>query len=155
MARLVYPSTRRSDHVDDYHGTAVADPYRWLEDLNAPETADWIAAQNALTFDFLKQIPEQQQIRERLTALWDYPKLGAPFRHGAWYFQFRNTGLQNQDVLYVLSTPTDEGKVLIDPNTLSADGTVALTGLAVSWDARWIAYATSRSGSDWRSWHVR
>ena len=155
MARLVYPSTRRSDHVDDYHGTAVADPYRWLEDLNAPETADWIAAQNAVTFAYLKHIPEQKEIQERLTALWDYPKLGAPFRHGARYFQFRNTGLQNQDVLYGMESPTQDGRLLIDPNTLSADGTVALTGLAVSWDAKWIAYATSRSGSDWRSWHIR
>ncbi|MCU0520119.1 MAG: prolyl oligopeptidase family serine peptidase [Anaerolineae bacterium] len=155
MAGLAYPSTRRSDHVDDYHGTTVADPYRWLEDLNAPETADWIAAQNGLTFDFLRQIAERQKIRERLIALWDYPKLGAPFRYGQQYFQFRNTGLQNQDVLYAMETPTDEGRVLIDPNTLSTDGTVALTDLAISWDARWVAYATSASGSDWRSWHVR
>jgi prolyl oligopeptidase len=155
VVKLIYPDSRKCEHVDTYHGVQVADPYRWLEDLNAPETESWIAAQNAVTFDYLAAIPERDAIRERLTALWDYARVGAPFRRGDRYFQFRNAGLQNQDVLYVMETPTAEGRVLIDPNTLSADGTVALTGISVSWDGAWIAYATSASGSDWKSWHVR
>jgi prolyl oligopeptidase len=155
MSKLTYPESRRSDHVDLYHGMQVGDPFRWLEDLNAPETADWIEAQNALTFDYLARIPQRDAIRERLTALWDYAKVGAPFRRGDRYFQFRNAGLQNQDVLYVMDAPSAEGRVLIDPNALSEDGTVALTGVSVSWDGAWIAYATSASGSDWKRWHVR
>ncbi len=160
MMKLSYPQTPKCDQVDDYHGTQVADPYRWLENLNAPETESWIAAQNAVTFDYLAGIPERDAIRKRLTTLWDYAKVGAPFRRGGRYFQFRNTGLQNQDVLYVMVTPPSEGaaaegRVLIDPNSLSADGTVALTGVSVSWDGAWLAYATSVSGSDWKSWRVR
>lgn len=155
MDDLRYPETRRSDHIDTYHGTVVPDPYRWLEDLNASETQAWIAAQNALTFRYLASIPQRTSIRECLTALWDYPKVGAPFRRGERYFQLRNTGLQNQDVLYVMTSPTDEGRVLIDPNAFSQDGTVALTGLSVSWDGEWVAYATSGSGSDWKTWRVR
>ncbi|MGC9469859.1 MAG: prolyl oligopeptidase family serine peptidase [Anaerolineae bacterium] len=155
MEDLRYPETRRSDHIDTYHGIVVPDPYRWLEDLNASETQAWIAAQNALTFRYLASIPQRTSIRKRLTALWDYPKVGAPFRRGERYFQLRNTGLQNQDVLYVMTSPTDEGRVLIDPNAFSQDGTVALTGLSVSWDGEWVAYATSGSGSDWKTWRVR
>ncbi len=155
MPEYVVPPTRQCDQVDDYHGTLVADPYRWLEDLNSPETRAWIEAQNDVTFGYLGRLPTQEAIRERLTALWDYPRAGAPLRYGARYFQFRNSGLQNQDVLYVMDSPVDPGRLLINPNTLSSDGTVALTGLAVSRDARYVAYATSVSGSDWRSWHIR
>jgi prolyl oligopeptidase len=155
MAKLTYPQTRTGDHVDSYHGTPVPDPYRWLEDLNASETSVWIEAQNSLTFDYLGQLPGQREIRQRLTELWDYPKTGAPFRRGARYFQFRNSGLQNQDVLHTMQTPTDEGRIVIDPNALSEDGTTALSDLSVSWDAEWLAYAASDSGSDWRSWHIR
>ncbi len=155
MNKIAYPTTHTVDHVDDYHGTPVPDPYRWLEDLNAPETQAWIEAQNALTFSYLEQIPAREAIRARLTELWDFPKFSAPFKRGGRYFQFRNSGLQNQDVLYVMDSPTDEGRVLLDPNTLSADGTVALTGTDVSWDGRWLAYAVSASGSDWKMWRVR
>ncbi len=155
MTRFTYPETRKGDHIDVHHGTPVADPYRWLEDLNTPETKAWIEAQNALTFDYLDRLPRQKEIRQRLTTLWNFPKSEAPFRRGSRYFQFRNTGLQNQDVLYTMATPTDEGRIVIDPNTLSEDGTTALTGFSVSWNAEWIAYATSGSGSDWKSWHVR
>jgi prolyl oligopeptidase len=159
MAKMAYPETRRSDHTDTYHGTVVADPYRWLEDLNAPETRAWIGAQNTLTFNYLDNLPQSAALQRRLTELWDYPKIHAPFRRGDRYFQFRNTGLQNQDVLYVMETPdgvpTGGDRVLVDPNTLSEDGTTALTGLAVSKDGRWLAYATSASGSDWKTWHVR
>jgi len=155
MNKLAYPVTRRSNHTDDYHGTQVAAPYRWLEDLNAPETVAWIEAQNAVTFNHLSKIPARKTIEERLTALWDFPKAGAPFRRGGRYFQFRNTGLQNQDVLYTMDTYSDEGHVLIDPNAFSEDGTVALAGTSVSHDGNWIAYAASRSGSDWKTWHIR
>ena len=155
MSKLTYPVTRRSDHTDDYHGTKVATPYRWLEDLNAPETDDWITAQNAITFEHLSSIPQRKRVKERLTALWDFPKVGAPFKRGERYFQFRNTGLQNQDVLTTMATYSDEGCILIDPNKLSEDGTIALTGIGVSRDGNWIAYATSGSGSDWKTWRIR
>ncbi|MGC9350088.1 MAG: prolyl oligopeptidase family serine peptidase [Anaerolineae bacterium] len=155
MTELRYPTTRRSNRVDDYHGTSVADPYRWLEELDSPETRAWIEAQNAVTFHYLDQIPEREAIRQRLTSVWDYPKAGAPFKKGSYYFQFRNTGLQNQDVLYVSKSPKDKGHVLIDPNAFSPDGTIALTGLDVSQDGQWVAYATSSSGSDWKMWRVR
>ena len=155
MTALDYPLSTPCEQQDDYHGVIVRDPYRWLEDLNHPATEAWIAAQNALTFSYLAQIPAREAIRQRLTALWDYPKARAPFQRGGRYFQFRNSGLQNQDVLYVMDAPDAEGRVLLDPNTFSADGTVALSGLAVSRDGQWAAYATSASGSDWLTWRVR
>ena len=155
MSKMQYPSTRKIEHVDDYHGTLVPDPYRWLEDLDAPETQAWVEAQNQVTFAFLEQIPERQALRERLTALWDFPRAWAPLKRGDRYFQLRNNGLQNQDVLYVLEDLDAEPRVLLDPNTLSPDGTVALTAWSVSPDGRWLAYATSGSGSDWLTWRVR
>ncbi|MBI5877481.1 MAG: S9 family peptidase [Chloroflexi bacterium] len=151
---LIYPTTRRSNQSDDYHGQTVADPYRWLEDADAPETAAWIEAQNRLTFEYLASIPARERIRRRMTELWDYPKMSAPFRKGNRTFQFRNSGLQNQDVLYVLEQP-GEARRLLDPNTLAADGTVALNTFAVSEDSAWLAYATAASGSDWLTWRVR
>lgn len=155
MPRLNYPPTATVDQVDDYHGTRVADPYHWLEDADSPATRDWVEAQNALTFSFLEQIPAREAIRQRLTQLWDYPRAGAPLKRGGRYFQLRNSGLQNQNVLYVLDSLDGEPRVLLDPNTLSADGTVALSSWAVSRDGRWLAYATSASGSDWLAWRVR
>ncbi len=155
MTKLSYPITRKCDQVDDYHGTQVADPYRWLEDVDSPETLDWIEQQNKLTFGCLEQVPARDRLRARLTGLWDYAKASAPFQRGGRYFQFRNTGLQNQDVLYVAENPTAVGRVLLDPNTLSEDGTAALNTLSVSEDGRWLAYAISRSGSDWQDWHIR
>ena len=155
MTVLVYPHTRTVDQIDDYHGTLVADPYRWLEETDSPQTKDWIEAQNALTFGFLARITGRDGIRHRLFELWDYAKASAPVERGGRYFQLRNTGLQNQDVLYVMDAPDGEGKVLLDPNDLSADGTVALTGWSLSDDGQWLAYATSVSGSDWLAWRVR
>jgi len=155
MTRTEYPQTHTVDQVDDYHGTLVADPYRWLEETDSPQTRDWIEAQNALTFGFLAGIPARDGIRRRLTELWDYAKASAPVERGGRYFQLRNTGLQNQDVLVVMAAPDGEGQVLLDPNTLSADGTVALTGWSLSDDGRRLAYATSASGSDWLTWRVR
>jgi prolyl oligopeptidase len=155
MTRWVYPQTKAVEQVDDYHGTPVADPYRWLEDPDSPETRAWIEAQNRLTFDFLGRIPERESLRQRLTELWDYARAWAPVKRGGRYFRQQNSGLQNQDVLYVLEDLDGEPRVLLDPNTLSQDGTVALTGWSVSPDGRWLAYATSGAGSDWLTWRVR
>jgi prolyl oligopeptidase len=150
-----YPHTTIVEQVDDYHGKAVSDPYRWLEDVDAPETLAWIEAQNRLTFSFLESIPQRPALQKRLAELWDFPRLAAPFKRGGCYFQFRNTGLQNQDVLFVMDSPETPGRMLLDPNQLSVDGTVALTGWVVSKDGSLLAYATSASGSDWQTWHVR
>jgi len=155
MPKFDYPHTVTVDQVDDYHGTLVSDPYRWLEDTDSPETRLWIEAQNKLTFGYLDTIPERELLRQRLTQLWDYPKAWAPLKKGDRYFQLRNTGLQNQDVLYVLEDLQAEPRLLLDPNTLSSDGTVALTAWEPSPDGRWLAYAISSSGSDWLTWRVR
>jgi prolyl oligopeptidase len=154
-AGMAYPPSRVAEQVDDYHGTLVPDPYRWLEDADSVETQAWIRAQNELTFAYLSTIACRQRITRRLTEMWDYPKMSAPFKRGGRYFQFRNKGLQNQDVLYVLEAAGDAGRVLLDPNTLSTDGTVALSSLSVSEDGRLLAYATAASGSDWQEWRVR
>ncbi len=150
-----FPDSRRSDHTDTYHGTTVPDPYRWLEDPNSPETQAWVEAQNAVTLPYLEGLPRRAALQERLTRLWDYPKAGVPWRRGARYFQFRNTGLQNQDVLFSAPSLDGEWTPLLDPNTLSEDGTAALNGLSVSQDGRHLAYAVSRGGSDWMEWFVR
>lgn len=153
---LTYPETHKVDVVDDYHGTQVADPYRWLEDTDSPETADWVQRQNAVTFSFLEQIPERAQFRDRLTQLWNFPKYGVPFKRGDRYFFSKNDGLQNQSVYYMQRSLDDaDAEVLLDPNTLSDDGTVALTMLAFSEDGRYVAYGTSQSGSDWQTFRVR
>ncbi|MGH8887151.1 MAG: prolyl oligopeptidase family serine peptidase [Egibacteraceae bacterium] len=161
MSQLAYPPTRRGDVVDDHHGTRIADPYRWLEDVDAPEVREWIAAQNALTESWLADhrgdAPDgRARISGRLTELWDHPRAGAPWRRGARWFQLRNTGLQDQDVLWTMAAPDDlEGRVLLDPNTLSPDGTVALAATALSADGALLAHATSVAGSDWMTWRVR
>jgi len=152
---VTYPATRKGDVIDDYHGTKVADPYRWLEDVDSPETHGWVEAENRVTFAYLEQIPERERIRRRLTELWDYPKYGAPFKKGGRYFFFKNSGLQNQSVLYTQSALTAEPAVLLDPNTLSSDGTVALSILAFAEDGRTMVYGTSGSGSDWQEFRVR
>ena len=153
--RPTYPPTRAGDVVDDYHGTAVPDPYRWLEDVDSPETRAWVAAQNQLTFAWLDQIPQRAAIRERLTALWDYPRYGAPFKKAGRYFFFKNAGLQNQAVLYTQRSLTAPPEILLDPNALSADGTVALTTTALSEDGQLMVYGTAVSGSDWNEFRVR
>ena len=155
IAALHYPPTRKVDHVDTYHGERVEDPYRWLEDDNAPETKAWTEAQNRVTFGFLHGIPQRKAIQERLTKLWNYERYGIPSRKGSRYFISRNNGLQNQSVLYTLENLEAEPKVLLDPNTLSADGTVALSGTQVSWDGNFLAYGLAASGSDWNEWKVR
>lgn len=153
---LAYPPTKTIAQVDDYHGTPVADPYRWLEQpAETPEVSAWIDAQNALTESVLAAIPEREALRQRLRELWNFPKRSAPFKKGGRYFQFRNSGLQNQDVLYLMGAPQDDGRVLLDPNALSEDGTTALRSLAVSPDGRYLAYSISERGSDWQRWRVR
>lgn len=153
---LSYPKTKKSDHTDDYHGTLIKDPYRWLEQPSeTPEVNDWIEAQNELSSAFLRNIPERKRIHERLNELWDYPKDSAPFKKADRYFQFRNTGLQNQSVLFVMASLEDEGHVLLDPNALTDDGTAALNNLSISPDGNYLAYAVSQSGSDWQTWFVR
>jgi prolyl oligopeptidase len=150
-----YPDAPKTDQVDDYHGTKVPDPYRQLENPDAPESRKWIEAENKLTFDFLKAIPERDSIKSRLTALWDYEKFGVPFKEKNRYFISKNSGLQNQNVLYSTTTLSEKPKELLDPNTLAKDGTVALSGLAVSDDAKLLAYGLATAGSDWQQWKVR
>lgn len=152
---MTYPKTRKVDQSDVYHGVTVEDPYRWLEDDNAAETKDWVQAQNKVTFDYLEKIPQRQAIKQRLTELWNYERWGIPSRRGGRYFITRNDGLQNQSVLYTMESLSDEPKLLLDPNKLSADGTVALSGTAVSEDGNLMAYGLSSAGSDWQEWKVR
>jgi len=152
---LQYPSARKGDVVDDYHGTKVADPYRWLEDPDSPESRSWIEAENRLTNAYLADIPARAAIRDRLTKLWNYPKFGSPFRKAGRYFFFKNDGLQNQSVLYKQASLSADPETLLDPNLLSEDGTVALSNLAVTDDGRLLAYGTAASGSDWEEFRVR
>src|SRR5581483_1703316 len=152
---LSYPKAKTVDQVDDYHGVKVADPYRWLEDTDSPDTHDWVEAENKLTFSYLDQIPYRNAIRERMTKLWNYERFTAPSQQGGRYFFEHNDGLQNQNVLLVADSLTAQPRVLLDPNTLSADGTVALSGTAVTDDGKLLAYGTAASGSDWMEWHVR
>lgn len=152
---LDYPTTRTTDTTDTYHGITVADPYRWLEDPNAPETAAWVEAQNQVTFGYLNHLPGRDRIKSRLTELWNYERYGIPFKQGNRYFYYKNDGLQNQSVLYTLPDLEAEPTVLLDPNTLSADGTVALAGIAISENGQYLAYGLSTAGSDWMEWQIR
>ncbi len=152
---LSYPATRKGDVVDDFSGTKVADPYRWLENDNSAETKAWVEAQNKVTFSYLEQIPEREKVRKRLTTLWNYERFGVPSKKGRRTFYIHNTGLQNQAVLFVTSDSEKKGRVLLDPNTLSKDGTVALSGTRLTEDGRLLAYSVSAAGSDWQTWKVR
>lgn len=153
--RLAYPPAERGAVVDTYFGTRVADPYRWLEDIDAPQTRAWLHAESALTRSYLDAIPERAALRARLGVLYDYERISAPSHEAHTYVFSQNTGLQNQAVVYVRNGPDGDPRVLIDPNTLSADGTVALGGGSLSRDGRLYAYATQQRGSDWMTWHVR
>jgi prolyl oligopeptidase len=152
---LAYPVSKKVEQIDNYHGTTVADPYRWLEDANSAETKQWVDAQNQVTQAWLGQIPERELIKQRLTKLWNYERYGVPSKEGGRYFYSRNDGLQNQSVLYTLKKLDDTPRVLLDPNTLSSDGTVALSGTVISPDGKLLAYGTAASGSDWNEWKVR
>ncbi|HEX5220956.1 MAG TPA: prolyl oligopeptidase family serine peptidase [Verrucomicrobiae bacterium] len=154
-ARLTYPTARATNQVDVYHGVSVPDPYRWLEDDNSAETKAWVEAQNKVTFAYLATIPQRDSIKQRLTKLWNFERYGVPYKEGNRYFYSKNDGLQNQSVYYTLPTLSSEPKVLLDPNKLSADGTIALSGLAPSDNGNLLAYGLSGSGSDWQEWKVR
>ncbi|WP_232819976.1 prolyl oligopeptidase family serine peptidase [Aliidiomarina celeris] len=152
---LEYPYTPESDQNDKYHGVDVADPYRWLENLNSTEVQQWVASQNAFTRNTLNIRNQSDTFKQRLTDLWNYERIGTPFRHGDRYFYYRNDGLQNQSVLYVTDHPGNVGKALIDPNGFSNDGTVALADAYVSPQGNYVAYGVSDGGSDWRSFRIR
>lgn len=152
--KLVYPETRKSQTTTDYYGTSVPEPYDWLEDDNSPETKNWVVEQNKVTRGYLDNIPFRQQIKDRYTKLWDYPKVSAPFKAGGIWFTSKNNGLQNQSVIYKLASPEDEGVVFLDPNTFSTDGTVSLTNFTISEDGKYCGYGISRGGSDWNEFFV-
>ncbi len=153
---LKYPITRKVDQVDVYHGTKVADPYRWLEEdvRKSHEAAEWVEAENKVTFAYLESIPERPRIRERMTELWNYPRYSAPHKEGSKYFFSKNDGLQNQAVMYELDSLDGTPKLLLDPNTWSKDGTVALAGVGFTNDAKYLAYGVAEAGSDWNNWKV-
>jgi prolyl oligopeptidase len=150
-----YPTAARGTQVDVYHGVSIADPYRWLEDTDSPETKAWVEAENKLSDSFLASIPERPAIKTRLTQIWNFARYSAPFKEGGRYFYFQNTGLQNQSVLFVQDGKNAPARVLLDPNVLSPDGTVALSGQSPSHDGHYLAYSLSTSGSDWKELHVR
>ncbi len=154
---IAYPVTRAVDHKDDYHGTEIADPFRWLEDTDSEETKKWVEEQNRLTFDYLNNIPARSRFKERLTTLWNYERYGLPRKYGKQYFYTHNNGLQNQNILYVSSTldANAERTELLDPNRLSQNGTVALSGYAPSDDGKYLAYGIATAGSDWNTWLIR
>ncbi len=152
---LSYPATRTVAQVDDYNGVTVADPYRWLEDDNSPETKAWVEAQNKVTFGFLEKIPERAAIRDRLTKLWNYERYAVPYKVGGRYFFSKNDGLQNQSVLYTMTSFDATPTLLLDPNKLSTDGTVALADTSVSKDGNLLAYGLAEAGSDWQIWKIR
>jgi prolyl oligopeptidase len=151
---MTYPPTRRSDHVDTYHGITVPDPYRWLEDDTSEETAVWVAAQNAVTFPYLERIPFRAALLERVLQLNDYEKYSAPLQKGPWFVFSKNGGLQNQSVVYIQKGLDGTPGVLIDPNAWSEDGTTQLTVFVPSKDAKYAIYGMSRSGSDWQEYKV-
>lgn len=152
---LAYPASPRVDHIDVYHDQRIADPYRWLEDERSTDTRKWIEAQNALAQPHLEAIPAREKIKERLTQLWNHERFDIPVKRGGRYFYLRNDGLQNQSVLYVAESLTATPRVLLDPNTLSKDATIALGEFVPSPDGKLLAYGLSDGGTDWRTWHVR
>jgi prolyl oligopeptidase len=152
--KLQYPAAKKVEQVDTYFGVKVADPYRWLEDENSPETARWVEEENKVTFDYLAKIPYREAVKARLEKLFDYPKYGRPFRRGPYYFFSKNEGLQNQPVLYVQKGLEGKPEVLLDPNKFSADGTSQLGALEISKDVKYVAYCKATGGSDWRECHV-
>lgn len=150
--KLNYPMTQKGNVIDTYFGTDIADPYRWLEDDRSDETANWVSAQNKVTFDYLEQIPYRDSLKQRLTDIWNYEKVGAPFVEGAYTYFYKNDGLQNQHVVYRYKTgeAAASATLFLDPNTFSADGTTSLGQLSFSRDGSKAAYSISEGGSDWR-----
>lgn len=155
QTQWTYPPAHTVDQVDVYHGVKVADPYRWLEDPDATDSQKWINAQVELTNSYIKAVPQRNDIEARITKLWNFEKFGTPFKEGGRYFWSYNSGLQNQSVIYTADSLDGESRVLIDPNTLKADGTMALAGMAITEDGRFMAYGIAEAGSDWNTWRVR
>ena len=155
QTQFKYPAAPTTDQVDDYSGIKVTDPYRPLENPDSPESRKWIEAENKITFDFLKSIPQRDGIKNRLTEIWNYERFGVPFKQGGRYFFSKNTGLQNQNVVYTTKNFSEPPRQLLDPNVLAKDGTVALSGLDVTDDGKLAAYGLSTAGSDWQQWKVR
>ena len=148
---LSYPATRSVDHVDTYHGTRVADPYRWLEDDNSAGTKAWVQAQNEVTGKYFAAMPQRVPTRQLYTTMFNFERYGVPFKEGGRHFWTRNDGLQQQAVLYTAVSLTATPTVALDPNTLSKDGTVALTGTVPSRDGKLLAYGVAKAGSDWQT----
>lgn len=155
MTKFNYPTSKQTEDTENLFGIEVKDPYRWLENPDSEDTKAWVKAQNEVTFGYLSQLEIREQLKERITQLWNYEKFGIPFKKGNRYFYFKNDGLQNQSVLYTLESLDDEPQVLLDPNKLSEDGTIALSGLAISDDGNLMAYGLSTGGSDWIEYKVR
>lgn len=155
QAQFQYPSTRKVDHTDDYHGTKVADPYRWLEDDNSADTKAWVQEQNKVTFDYLNKIPYRAQWRKRIEEVYNYAKYSAPFRSGEYFYFYKNDGLQNQSILYRQKGLDGKPELVIDPNKLSADGTTVMTTFSLSRNGQYAVYGLSRGGSDWQTYYVK
>ncbi len=150
-----YPHTRVQDHVDELHGRYIPDPYRWLEELDSEQTRHWIEKQNELTNNYLGSIPERDAIASRVRELWDFEKYTLPRINGGKYFYTCNDGLRNQAVLYWINSLNGQAKILLDPNSFSEDGTIALNGFEPSPDGQYVAYSISSAGSDWQTWRIR
>ena len=152
--QIKYPFTKKVDQIDDYHGTKISDPYRWLEDNNSKETAEWVEAQNKITQEYLSKIPFRESLKNKLTELWNYERYSAPSRHGDYYTFSKNDGLQEQSVIYIQKGLNGIPEVLLDPNKLSNDGSISLGSLTFSKDDKYLSYGISRGGSDWREFYV-
>ena len=154
FAQLQYPETKKGETVENYHGTKVADPYRWLEDDNSQETKDWVKAQNKVTFDYLATIPQRDRIKKRLEELWNYPRYSSPFKKANYYYYFKNDGLQNQSVMYRQTGLTGKPEEFLNPNTLNKEGIAALSGTSFSKSGKYFAYSIAVAGSDWQEIYV-
>ena len=152
--KINYPESKKVEQVDDYFGTKVADPYRWLEDETSPEVKAWVEDQNRVTFAYLDKIPYREKLKARLTQLFNYPRISAPFRRGETYFFTKNDGLQNQSVFYIQKGMDGKSDVFLDPNKFSPDGTSVLSAFSLSKDGKYVAYGISQGGSDWVSLSV-
>lgn len=155
MAQITYPTTKTVKQIDDYHGTKIEDPYRWLENDRSEETMNWVKAQNTVTETYLTQVSFRNKIKNRLTELWNFDKMSVPFKKGKFFFSFRNDGLKNQAEFYSQANLLDKPKMILDPNTFSTDGTSSLSGLAISKNGQYLAYGVSKAGSDWVEIHVK